>query len=107
MIRRHLECPIVCAALRKCGIVVRCDRDETHSELWRPVSSRRQPSACYHRPVSRLSFPETHRVPYSFGFLATCDVNVTNHESARQLPLVGIEASDSRCRDSRKKDYSL
>jgi hypothetical protein len=107
VIRRHLECSIVCTALRKCGIVARCDRDETQSELWRRVSSCRQPSACYHRQVSSSSFPKTHRVPYFFGFLATCDANVTNHESAPQLPLVRMEASDSRCLDLRKKDYSL
>ena len=41
----------------------------------------------------QLELPETFRVPYSIGFLATCGVNATSHKSARQLPLKSMEAS--------------
>jgi|HubBroStandDraft_1064217.scaffolds.fasta_scaffold26355_4 hypothetical protein len=38
-------------------------------------------------PHFQLELPKTSFVPYSFGFVATCGVNATSHESARQLPL--------------------
>jgi hypothetical protein len=51
----------------------------------------------------QLELPEAYRVPYSIGFLATCGVNATSHESARQLPVksMGLHTPDVGIREGK------